>query len=249
MSALLWRGVEWLAHGLEPEEREAVLGDLHESGSGAAACVLGLAGLVLRRQMQLWRDWRPWLGLLGIAIPSGLLLADFALMLARTYDLYAWIVGNYAVMDLQILEETGFTLRHGAAVFASYLGLLLVWSWTGGFALASISGRALWWNAAAVCAVWWSHTRVAEPRLALVILWVCFATGAWQGMHRRRLTSGKAAALLGCTLLLTGIAIFSSGWWRAGNGPPKQIAVVLILSWPVCYVAAAAYSFRKATLR
>jgi len=249
MSTVPWRFMEWLARALDLAEQEAVLGDLYESRSGALACAVGLAGLVLRRQMQAWSDWRPWLGLVGIAMPVGLLLADFALMLARTFDLYVWIAWNYAVMDMQILEETGFTLRHGAVVIGSYLALLLVWSWTGGFALASISGRALWWNAAAVCVVWLVHARIEEPRIALPLLWVCFAAGAWQGMHRRRLAGGRAAALLCCTLALTAIAIYSAGWWRAGNGVSKQIAVVLILSWPVFYVAAAACSFRKSALQ
>ena len=248
MNGVLWRMAVMLTRSLCAEEREAVLGDLQESRRGALPALLEITGLVLRRQAQTWHDWRPWFALIGIAVPVGLLLADFALQLARTYDLYTWIAGNYAVMDLGLLEETGLTLRHSSVVFFSYLLLLLVWSWTGGFALATISGRALWANGAVVCAVWLLYARMAEPRMALLLLWACFLHGAKMGRHGGCLTRGRAWVLVAGMFALTAIAIYSAGWWRAGGGFSRQMAVALILSWPACYLAVSGYTLRKPVL-
>lgn len=253
MSEITWRMAELLARALEPVEREAVLGDLLESGDGGAKAVLAIAGLLARRQAEVWRDWRPWLALFGLAVPVGLLLFDFSRTLAGTYHLYAWIVANYGVIELQLLEETGLTLRHGSVVFLSFLFLLLVWSWTGGFALAALSGRAMWINAPLLGLVWCFYA-VASPDLppwpALALLWLSFLWGAREGLCRGSLTRPRAAALFLGTVLLTAIAIVTAGWWRAGNGPSRQVAVALILSWPVCYLMAAAYwrSRRKSAL-
>ncbi|MBZ5634636.1 MAG: hypothetical protein LAO55_16045 [Acidobacteriia bacterium] len=57
---------------LEPDEREASRGDLAESGEHGGQALLGLVGLVVRRQAALWKDWRPWLALVGLVIPLGM---------------------------------------------------------------------------------------------------------------------------------------------------------------------------------
>src|ERR1700674_1683743 len=59
---------------LQPDEREAVRGDLAELGAGGGEALREVLGLVARRQAHLWTGWRPWLALIGLAVPLGMVL-------------------------------------------------------------------------------------------------------------------------------------------------------------------------------
>jgi len=50
MTGLAWPLVELVSRPLEPEEREAVLGDLLEADRSAWQALLDIFGLILRRQ-------------------------------------------------------------------------------------------------------------------------------------------------------------------------------------------------------
>lgn len=67
--------VDLLSRLLEADEREAVRGDLTESGASGGRALRDVVGLVVRRQAALWMDWRPWLALVGVVVPLGLLLS------------------------------------------------------------------------------------------------------------------------------------------------------------------------------
>jgi len=54
---------------LESGEREAVRGDLAESGETGSQALRHVVGLVIRRQLSIWTDWRPWLTLVGLVVP------------------------------------------------------------------------------------------------------------------------------------------------------------------------------------
>src|SRR4051812_35799399 len=107
MNRMSWRLVNAISRLLQPHEREAVLGDFAESGETGGRALHDLAGLIVRRQAALWKDWRPWLALFGIVVPISLLLRDFSMFLGGTYHLYTWIIENYHVIDPAVLEETG----------------------------------------------------------------------------------------------------------------------------------------------
>ncbi|MBS1826179.1 MAG: hypothetical protein JST93_12725 [Acidobacteria bacterium] len=248
MSGAVWWAVEVLTRSLADEEREAVLGDLQESQSAGFPALLGVMGLVLRRQVQTWRSWRPYLALFGIALPMAFLLADFARILARTSELYLWIASNYAVMDPDVLEETGFTLWRGSLICGTHLLLLAIWSWTGGFALAAISGLAFWGNAAVVCAVWCLHARLLEPNAGMLLLWISFLLGARRGMQPGVIPRSTAVLLAVCAVALSAVAIYSAGLWHAGYSVRQQLAMALLLSWPACYMARTSHAFRKPVL-
>ena len=51
--------LEALARLLDPEEREATLGDLAESKTPAGIALLDVAGLAARRQLALWKERKP----------------------------------------------------------------------------------------------------------------------------------------------------------------------------------------------
>jgi hypothetical protein len=136
---------------LEPDERDAVLGDFAESRVTAGQALRDLLGLVLRRQAALWTHWRPWVALLGVVVPFGILLSLvcrwWAESSATTFYLYAngW--------TWAYLESPGARLdlvRNGAGVILDCLALIC-WSWTSGFVLGSLSRRTLWVNRALFC--------------------------------------------------------------------------------------------------
>jgi hypothetical protein len=69
-----------IARTLEPELRDAVVGDVAELQMPDRRAVCELLGLVLRRQAPLWKTWRPWLALVGIVGPSVCFSARFLLV-------------------------------------------------------------------------------------------------------------------------------------------------------------------------
>jgi hypothetical protein len=71
VGAMKW--VEWLAQWLSDGDRETVLGDLAEAGETGGAAMFAVAGLLTRRQLLVWRSWRPWVAAFGLAIPASFL--------------------------------------------------------------------------------------------------------------------------------------------------------------------------------
>lgn len=68
---MMRRLIEMLAGWLDSAEREAVLGDLVESGNSEVASLCDLVGLVARRQTAPCRTARPWLALTGLPNATG----------------------------------------------------------------------------------------------------------------------------------------------------------------------------------
>jgi hypothetical protein len=86
MISLNWSLLQVVVRLLEREEREAVLGDLLEAREDAWEALLGLLGLLLRRQALLWKNWRPWLAGFGVALPSSFLLMGASLSVSWSYQ-------------------------------------------------------------------------------------------------------------------------------------------------------------------
>ena len=124
---------------LPPEEREIVQGDLLEAGESTWQSALAVLGLIIRREVALWRNWRPWLAAFGLALPSSFLLMGFSLSVSRAYQQLA---GG------PILHATGIDVRPGFALFLCNVLLLAAWSWTGGFVVGAVSRRTIWVSAA-----------------------------------------------------------------------------------------------------
>ena len=75
-----------LSSMLEPGERGAVLGDLAEAGEPSRRALFGVLGLVVRRQVARWSDWRPWLMFVGFVIPTGVILHGWQTANLMTQD-------------------------------------------------------------------------------------------------------------------------------------------------------------------
>jgi hypothetical protein len=210
---------------LPPEEREAVQGDLLEGGETAWQSLLAITGLVIRREMDLWRNWRPWVASFGLALPSSFLLMGFSLSVSRAYQ---QLVGG------PIFHATGVAIRPGFALFVCNVLLLAGWSWTGGFVVGSVSRRTIWVSAAlsfVPCMFCLERFRVESlSRLCLLLFLPVALWGAHQGLQIARIKRSSAIALAIAVTVLT-IPTWSSG----GAWIPNWA-----LSWPAWFLVATA---------
>ncbi|HEX4019904.1 MAG TPA: hypothetical protein VHX63_02065 [Acidobacteriaceae bacterium] len=147
------RLVDIASRMLAPNEREAVRGDLAESGATGIQALRDVLGLALRRQAALWKDWRPWLALCALAIPLGLFLSLASRRTADISSIYLWMYANN--WDWSFLGSIAFW--HGLAaclpaVLQSCLVLICLSS-VSGFLIASLSRRTLWVQISVFCLV------------------------------------------------------------------------------------------------
>ncbi|MEI9970457.1 MAG: hypothetical protein WDM87_18280 [Terracidiphilus sp.] len=85
---------------LEPEDREALCGDLAESGVSGFDALCDVMDLVIRRQVASLREVRPWLLLTLLAIPLGFLLSVISRETADGSAIYLWLYTDNWNLDL-----------------------------------------------------------------------------------------------------------------------------------------------------
>src|SRR5579885_993611 len=123
-----WWWVETAAGLLVPSDREVVLGDLTETDRGAWRGLGDVLGLAARRQLALWKSWRPWAASFGLALPASLFLMGCS------------VAASAAVADLLSVPKQA----HWLWLSVSKLLLVICWAWTAGFAVGAISRGTLW---------------------------------------------------------------------------------------------------------
>jgi hypothetical protein len=128
---------EILADLLAADEREAVLGDLAETGESGMKAVAAVIGLVVRRQAALWLDWRPWLTVVGFVIPAALALHFIA----------RWDAGLFAAEALR--KDLPWFARLLTLTFAT----LACWSFLGGGVLRTVAPRTIIFQISALLGV------------------------------------------------------------------------------------------------
>lgn len=143
MRRICWWLVDMASRVLQPDERDAVLGDFAESGESGGEALCGLLGLIVRRQAALWKDWRPWLALVGLIVPLAWLLSVASRLAAGLSAVYVWSYVNNWDWALLTYGSFWYVLRDSAtAVFAGY-AKLVCWSWSAGFLLGFVSRRIM----------------------------------------------------------------------------------------------------------
>ena len=144
MTRIGWTLADLATQLLEPHERDAVRGDLAECGASGWRALREVLGLVLRRHAALWTEWRPWLALVGVVLPLGIMLSHAsrswadgtALDISLYLRLWDWSYLQYPGWRRELLQSVGSI---ALSAFA-----LSVWSWTSGYMLASVSRRTVW---------------------------------------------------------------------------------------------------------
>jgi len=139
MNGFWWSLVELSSGFLASDEREAVLGDILESGDSGPRAFFGVLGLVVRRQAVAWMNWRPWAVLMAVILPLGFLLSIVSHETSDGSAIYIWMYANN--WDWALTKNPGFWRFLGEtsiSIFFTYL-TLGCWSWVAGFVLGSLS--------------------------------------------------------------------------------------------------------------
>jgi hypothetical protein len=216
-----WAWVEAASRMLERDEREVVLGDLIEAGEGTWRAMLAVLGLILRREAQVWKFWRPWIAAVGLSVPCSFLLMGASLSVSR------------GLQNIYVSSHASWTSVVPQAL------LLAGWSWTGGFAVGSVSRRTLWVSAVSClvpCIFCLSRFRVESISPACLLLFLAPAVwGASDGVRIGRIKRVSAIPLALAVTLLTfpTLHIHGEPWWN----PPRWL-IALTLTWPAWYLAA-----------
>jgi hypothetical protein len=226
MKIFEWSPLNSAALLLEGEEREAVLGDLAEAGESATQQLLGILGLVVRRQSMLWKNWRPWLATFGLAFPGSLLLMGVSVSIGCSYQ---WLTG-LTLSDKSLLPD-----HPGFLLLLCHILLLAAWSWTSGFVVGSLSRRTLWVSAVACfspCLFCLTRFRTPSlPRLCLFLFVLPALWGVFQGSRLKRIQL-RPAILLAIAVTVLMIAAWSNhGMWVFNWA----------LIWPVWHMVASAW--------
>jgi hypothetical protein len=167
VTTVCWSLVETTARLLEGERREAVLGDLVESGETAWQAVLGILGLVVRLEVSLWKSWRPWLAAFGVSFPA-----------------------SFFLMEISVSVSYAFLHWPGISSLLPKALLLIACSLAAGYLVAALSRRTLWMSAVLCCApclFCWARFRVPSlSRFSLLLFLLPAAWGARQALRRAR---------------------------------------------------------------
>jgi hypothetical protein len=235
MTRICWWLVNILSRTLEPDERDAVRGDFAESGETGGRALRDLLGLVVRRQVGLWKDWRPWLALLGLVGVAAVPLSKIAFSINGALGEQLRAYSHYGVRF-----ETGLTLSEDIFSLAILCLALLLWSWTNGFVLGALSGRAIWLTGALFYLgvvdffparlLLSGHIKFGKPLLPLILLnaalphgisdvlfLVAVIWGVTQGLRLRTLGFSKAMMLAGSVAMLTTLVIWTDGWHETAH--------------------------------
>jgi hypothetical protein len=218
LTNLCWHWAERTAGLLDRDECEAVLGDLQEAGESAWNALLEVVGLLARRRLALWKDWRPWLASFGLALPASLLLMGFSLSVSQTYQRLSDATPATAVLQL----------------FCDVL-LLSAWSWTGGYVMGSLSRRTVRVSASLACApCLFCLARFRGESLSRFCLMLFLLPAVWGLVRGLRMTHIRLR--VACALVIAITLLTLPTWTRPGAWIANWA-----LSWPAWYLVAMAW--------
>lgn len=190
---------EMAAIFLAPKDRDAVLGDLAETGASVWSALRSVLGLVVRRQMELWRAWQTW-------VASSVALAGSLLLLGVSFGL--------SVDSRHLLRGER---EHGSVLCEALL--MLSWAWTSGFVAGSLSGKTRWVSGILCaipclsCVLRFQDTSLS--RLCVLLFVLPGVVGAVQGVRRKRLhfaTAAMLATIITALMLLRG-GMYARDWF------------------------------------
>ena len=183
---------------LAPKDRDAVLGDLAETGASGWSALRSVLGLVVRQQMELWRAWQPW-------VASSVAFAGSLLLLGVSFGL--------SVDSRHLLRgERGY----GSVLWEALL--MLLWAWTSGFVSGSLSGKTRWVSgilcaiACLSCVLRFQDTSLS--RLCVLLFLLPGMVGAVQGVRQARLSHRTALtmAIAMTALMLVWGGMYMRNW-------------------------------------
>src|SRR5919197_2256245 len=136
--------VRLLLTTLDPAERDAVEGDLRELRLPPGRAIREVGGLFVRRQIAAWLDWRPWAALVLLVVRLGMLLSLVSRHWANNTAIYAWFYVDNWTPGYLASPGARSDLVHAATECLARCVAMVLWAWTIGFAVASVSRRTAW---------------------------------------------------------------------------------------------------------
>ena len=242
MNRICWWLVLRISQVLERDLQDAVRGDLAELNLNGEQALLELLGLIARRQMVLWKDWRPWLALFAIAGVVAVRLIHIALTLGGfiALQLSFWLkYGTHFGIGLTVTEEVVFFLSYSLAVAS--------WSWTAGFAFGSLSRRTIWLSGSLFFLVWLLvvplrfliSSKASDLLLVLlpaflahaILFLLPFFRGLHSGFRLGSLGLRPTAMWTAALLLISMIAFWTNGWQQNALETMSQGACCGTANW------------------
>lgn len=184
---------------LAQKDRDAVLGDLAETGASGWRALGSVLALVVRQQMELWRAWQPW-------VAGSVAFAGSLLLLSVSFGL--------SVDSRHLLRgERGYGIVLCEAL------LMLSWAWTCGFVAGSLSGKTRWVSGILCaipclsCVLRFHDTSLS--RLCVLLFLLPAVAGAVQGVRRARLSHRTALtlAIAMTALMLVWGGMYTRNWF------------------------------------
>jgi hypothetical protein len=211
VNRLCWWLGERLSLLLETDEREAVRGDLQESGESGAQGLVELMGLVARRYAAPWMHWQPWLAPLGLLAPMMLMVGGHGI----SQPWLGWLsLQAVHLWHYQSLSQLGLTVIEDVPKLICLCLLLIGWAWTGGFAFGALARSLSWIHPALILCLtsfcgfpiaYMLMRRQPEGLLWLLPVWLVFLAPLIAGVHygaRSVSLSLRGAVMLAVGLLL-----------------------------------------------
>ena len=162
-----WQLAARLAMLLERPERDVVWGDLLECRATGIHALREITGVVIRRQLEAWMRWQPWMALVAVAVPFGVLLAFISRWWAHTSAVFVYLYSGRMNWDyLQHPAARGDFLEF-AATLALDCAALAGWSWTCGIVLGTLARQARW-TTATICVALVFAATIGTPTTARV---------------------------------------------------------------------------------
>jgi hypothetical protein len=247
MSGALWWLAERLSLFLDAGEREAVIGDIAESGANGGRAVRDVLDLVVRR------NWRVWLALAALAGQAyGLVI--FLVTPVRDFDIW-WKYG--------VRPEDGLSAGRDLFTLTCHCLALICYAWTSGFALAFFCERKIHVKASLLylvrlCVLFVLTTRSGVPlhsvallvTLEALLVLVPSLSGMRQAVGAGAAGFSQIALLTSATATTAALAIWTSTWsvsaievWSEGqihteiSWLTRVLLPFAILNWPVAYLA------------
>lgn len=202
---------------LAAKDRDAVLGDLAETGAGGWSALGSVLGLVVRQQMELWRVWQPW-------VASSVAFAGSLLLLGVSFGL--------SVDSRHLLRgERGY-----GSVLCEAL-LMLLWAWTNGFVVGSLSEKTRWVSGVLCvipclsCVLRFQDTSLS--RLCVLLFLLPGVVGVVQGVCRARLSLRTALTLSIATTALMVVwdgmymrnwSLVLPAWWLVAHAERSKLS-------------------------
>jgi hypothetical protein len=219
--------LELVSRQLDPDAREAVLGDLSEDRASDLRSVIEISWLVVRRHAALWHDWRPWLAALAVALPATFLLMGVSFSISCTFQrLMGWPQSRAA---------HAATAHEDSLILLCQFILLLLWSWAAGFVVGCVSRRTLW-ASCILCAFPCAYclTRFHETSLTRLCL-LLFVPPAIAGIYRSVRTN-EIKQKTTVALLITATVLMFGAWVNGALWAPNWMLILpvsftVLLAW------------------